>query len=160
MDRCMVLNCISYMNFLQYTVYQSFVAMMTSSNGNIFRVTSPLCGGIHRSSVNSPLKGQRAGALMNSLICAWASGWVNKWNAGDLRHNRTHYGVIVMALSSCCLAVDMLPLASEITQHYLCDKPLPESMGINYDNTHSIKWYWHARYEMIITFANRFLFKL
>ena len=33
--------------------------MMTSSNGNIFRVTGPLCGDrwIHRSPVNSPNKG-------------------------------------------------------------------------------------------------------
>ena len=34
--------------------------MMTSSNGNIFRVTSPLC----ESPVNSPHKGQWRGALM------------------------------------------------------------------------------------------------
>ena len=50
--------------------------IMTSSNGNIFRVTGPLCGeftghrGIHRSSVNSPLKGQWRGALMFPTICA------------------------------------------------------------------------------------------
>ena len=30
--------------------------LMTSSNGNIFRVTGPLCGEIHRSPVNSPHK--------------------------------------------------------------------------------------------------------
>ena len=42
--------------------------MMTSSNGNIFRVT--LYEGIHRSPVNSPHKGQWCGALMFSLICA------------------------------------------------------------------------------------------
>ena len=113
----------------------------------------PFVRRIHRSSVNSPHKGQRAGALMYSLICVWASGWVNKWNAGDLRHHRTHYDVTVMALSSCCLAGDMLPLVSEITRHYLREKPLPESMGINFDNIHSIKWYRHGRYETMITFA-------
>ena len=42
---------------------------MTSSNGNIFRVTGPLCG-IQRSPVNSPHKGQWRGSLMFSLICA------------------------------------------------------------------------------------------
>ena len=46
--------------------------MMTSSNGNIFRVTGPLCGGIHRSPVNSLHQGQWRRALMFSLICAWA----------------------------------------------------------------------------------------
>ena len=35
--------------------------------------------GIHRSPVNSPHKGQRRGALMSSLICAWIHGWVNNF---------------------------------------------------------------------------------
>ena len=56
---------------------------MTSSNGNIFRVTGHLCGGIHRSSVNSPHKGQWRGALMFSLIGAWINRWVNNGEAGD-----------------------------------------------------------------------------
>ena len=52
------------------------IPIMTSSNGNIFRVTGPLCEdftgvrGIHRSPVNSPQKGQWRGTLMFSLICA------------------------------------------------------------------------------------------
>ena len=41
--------------------------MMTTSNGNIFRVTGPLC-----------------------------NGWVNNREAGDLRRQRDHYDVIVM----------------------------------------------------------------
>ena len=45
--------------------------MMTSSNGNIFRVTGHLCGEFHRSPVNFPHKGQWRGALMFSLICNW-----------------------------------------------------------------------------------------
>ena len=60
------------------------VFMMTSSNGNNFHVTSPLCGEftghrlIDRSRVNSPHKDQWHGALMFSLICAWwMNGWVN-----------------------------------------------------------------------------------
>ena len=52
--------------------------------------------GIHWSPVNSPHKGQRRGALMFSLICAWISGLVNNPEAGDLRHHRAHYDVIVM----------------------------------------------------------------
>ena len=69
--------------------------MMTSSNGNIFRVTGPLCG-IHRSSVNSPHRGQWRGALMFYLICAWINGWVNNRETGDLRRHRAHYDVIVI----------------------------------------------------------------
>ena len=70
--------------------------MMTSSNGSIFPVTGPLCGGIHRSTVNSLHKGQWRGALMFSLICTWIDGWANNREAGDLRHHNTHYDVTVM----------------------------------------------------------------
>ena len=63
---------------------------MTSSNGNIFRVTGHLCGEF------TGHKGQWRGALMFSFICAWIDGWVNNREAGDLRHHRPHYDVIVM----------------------------------------------------------------
>ena len=66
--------------------------MMTSSNGNIFRVTGP-----SPVPVNSPHKGQWRGALMFSLICVWINGWVNKREAGDLRRHRGHYDVSVMS---------------------------------------------------------------
>ena len=62
-------------------------SMMTSSNGNIFRVTGPLCG---------EHKGQWRGALMFSLICVRINDWVNNREAGDLRGFRGHYDVIVM----------------------------------------------------------------
>ena len=63
--------------------------MMTSSNGNIFRVTG-LCAG------NSPHKGQWRRALMFPLICVWINGWENNLGAGDLRRCRGHYDVTVM----------------------------------------------------------------
>ena len=69
--------------------------MMTSSNGNIFHMTGPLCG-IHQSPVNSLNKGQWRGALMFSLICAWLNGWVNNHEAGDLRCHCAYYDVTVM----------------------------------------------------------------
>ena len=56
----------------------------------------PFVRGIHRSTVNSPHKGQWRGTLMFSLICVWINGWVNNREAGDLRHYRAHYDVIVM----------------------------------------------------------------
>ena len=43
----------------------------------------------------SPHKGQWHGALMFSLICVWINNWVNNREAGDLRHYRAHYDVIV-----------------------------------------------------------------
>ena len=52
--------------------------------------------GIHRSTMNSPHTGQKCGALMFSLICAWINGWVNSREAGELRRHRGHYDVSVM----------------------------------------------------------------
>ena len=56
----------------------------------------PFVRGINRSPVNFPHKGQWRGALMFSLIYACINDWVNNSEAGDLRHHRAHYGVIVM----------------------------------------------------------------
>ena len=72
------------------------IIMMTSSNGNIFRVTGPFLRGIHRSPVNSPHKGQWRRALMFSLICVWINVWVNNCEAGDLRRFNAHYDITVM----------------------------------------------------------------
>ena len=44
----------------------------------------PYVRGIHRSPVNSPHKSKWRGALVFYLICAWANGWVNNRDAGDL----------------------------------------------------------------------------
>ena len=58
----------------------------------------PFVRGIHRSTVNSPHKGQWRGALMFSLMCARINSWVNNREAGDLRRYRCHYDVIVTDL--------------------------------------------------------------
>ena len=78
------------------------VFMMTSSNGNMFRVTV-FCGGIHRwlrgihlSPVNSPHTDQWRGALMFSLIYAWTNACVNNQDACDLRRHRSRNDVTVM----------------------------------------------------------------
>ena len=51
---------------------------------------------IHRSSVNSPHKGQWREAFMFSLICVWINGRVNNREPGDLRRCGAHYDVILM----------------------------------------------------------------
>ena len=71
-------------------LHTSIQYMMTSSKGNIFRVTGHLCG-----EFTGP---QWRGALVFSLICVWINGWVNDREAGDLRRYRAHYDVIVMVL--------------------------------------------------------------
>ena len=57
----------------------------------------PFVGGIHRSPVNSPHKGQWRGALTFSLICVWINAWVSNREAGDSRRYRAPNDVIVMS---------------------------------------------------------------
>ena len=87
----------------------------------------PFVRGIHRSSVNSPHRGQWHGASMFSLIRAWTRGWVNNRDTGDLRRHRAHYDVTVMLV----LLLNMLtwhariirpiqPYSSKLT-HWYCD---------------------------------------
>ena len=64
--------------------------MMTSSNGNIFRVTGPLCGEF------TCHKASDAELWCFLWSASWINGWVNNRGAGDLRQQRAHYDVIVM----------------------------------------------------------------
>ena len=77
---------------------------MTSSNGNIFRVTGHLCG-----EFTGPQWIPRTKASDAELwcICVWINGWVNNREAGDLRRYRAHYDVTVMELSSSAGLVQM-----------------------------------------------------
>ena len=70
---------------------------MTSSNGNIFRVTGRLCGEFTGPRWIPHTKASDA-ELWFFFICAWINGWVNKHEAGDLRRHRAHYDVIEMRL--------------------------------------------------------------
>ena len=71
-------------------------SMMTSSNGNIFRVTGHLCWEFTGHRWNPRTKASDAELWCFSLICAWINGWVNNREAGALRHHRAHYDVTVM----------------------------------------------------------------
>ena len=70
--------------------------MMTSSNGNIFCVTGPLCGEFtgHRW---IPLTKASDAELWCFLWSApWINGWVSNREAGDLRRHHAHDDVSVM----------------------------------------------------------------
>ena len=72
-------KCSSLAGDLADYMTDGLLFMMTSSNGNIFRVTD-----------------QWRGALMFSCICVWRNGWVNNRKTGDLRRYRVHDDVTVM----------------------------------------------------------------
>ena len=82
---------------IRWHVYSFY--MMTSSNGNIFRITGHLCREFtgHRW---IPYTKASDAELWYFLRCFfflfWLNGWVNNREAGDLWHHRAHYDVIVM----------------------------------------------------------------
>ena len=79
-------------DFLYILNGRDCASMMTSSNGNIFWVTGPLC----REFTDHPHKDQWRGAVMFSLISTWINVRVNYGEAGDLRFHEAHYDIIVI----------------------------------------------------------------
>ena len=73
-----------------------------------FSALLAICEGNHRAPLDPPHKGQWRRALMFSLICAWANGWANNRDAGDLRRYRAHYDVTVIISAR-------FPLMREVT---------------------------------------------
>ena len=125
--------------------------MMTSSNGNIFRVIGHLCGEftgprwIPRTKVSD--------AELWCFLCVWINDWVNNRGAGDLRRYRAHYDVIVMTTITnsetwtiCTVEVDVIaPL-----QHS-CDNDLThwgrDKMAAIFRTTFSNAFSWMKMLE-------------
>ena len=70
--------------------------MMTSSNGNIFHVTGPLCGKFTDHRWIPRAKASEAELWCFLWSAPWMNGWANNREAGDLRRHRAHNDVIVM----------------------------------------------------------------
>ena len=102
---------IKYDTLVINTLANQSPIVMTSSNGNVFRVTGPFVRGIHGNifCVTGPLCGEFIGHLwipLTKVIDAelscflwsapWINGWVNNREAGDLRCHHAHYDIIVM----------------------------------------------------------------
>ena len=70
--------------------------MITSSNGNIFRVAGPLCGEFtgHRWIPHTKARDAELWCFLWSAHLM--NGWANNHEAGDLRRLRAHYDVMVM----------------------------------------------------------------
>ena len=82
-------------------VFRYMIAQVLGQHDDVikwkhFPCNWPFVRRIHRSPVNSPLKGQWRGALIFSLMCAWTDSWTNNGNAGDLRRYCAHYDITVM----------------------------------------------------------------
>ena len=73
---------------------------MTSSNGNIFRVTGHLCGEFTGPRWIPRTKASDAELWRFFFMCARINGWVNNGKAGDLRRHRARYDIIVMQMQS------------------------------------------------------------
>ena len=87
-----ILAVLIYAKEMDYNLSHGEQRTMTSSNGNIFRVTGPLWGESTSSPMDFPNKGQWRGAL----IFIWSSEQMVNRDAGDLRRHRAHYDVPVM----------------------------------------------------------------
>ena len=74
---------------------------MTSSNGNIFRVTGPLCGEFTGHLWIPGTETSDAELWCYLWSAPWINGWVNNCEAGDLRCQRAHCNVIVMLVLLC-----------------------------------------------------------
>ena len=73
-----------------------FLNMVTSSNGNIFRVTGHLCGEFTGHRWIPSTKASDAEVWCFLWSAPWINGWVNNGEAGDLRRHRAHHDVTVM----------------------------------------------------------------
>ena len=120
---------------------------MTSSNGSIFRVTGHLCREFTGPRLNSPHKGQRGGALMSSLICAWIYGWVNNREADDLRRHRAHYDVTVMTTLFCRFKC----FNNNITSVALICRLYNRSTRLFLLNLHQPYWSYHFNLSTHVT---------
>ena len=86
----------SIIQLRQYPPTCSWCCMMTSSNGNILRVTGPLWGEFTGDQwIPSQRPVTRSFDVFFDLHLL--NGWVNNRNTGDLRLHRAHYDVSVMA---------------------------------------------------------------
>ena len=72
--------------------------MMTTSNGNIFRVTGHLCGKFTSLRWIPRTKASDAELWYFLWSAPEINGWVNNREAGDLRRHRTHYDVTIMKM--------------------------------------------------------------
>ena len=80
----------------------SSMCMVTSSNGNNFKVTGHLCGEFTVRRWIPSTKTSDAELWCFLWSASWINGWVNNREAGDLRRHRAHCDVNVMGNCPYC----------------------------------------------------------
>ena len=97
--------------------------MMTSSNGNLFRVTGHLCGKFTSHRWIPRTKSSNA-EFWCFLVSAWMNGWVNNREIGDLRRQHAHYDVTIMidtrVMYFLILALPELCLSENPAKYEIC----------------------------------------
>ena len=102
-------------------------SMMTSSNGNFFRVIGRLCGGFTGHRWIPLTKASDAELWFFFFICVWINDWLNDRKASDLRRHRAHYDFIVMDPGKGSMLC-MLNITHCVTKH-----------GVEYPHNHTNK---------------------
>ena len=99
-------NSVFPFSLLWYGSHQVPYFMMTSSNGNIFRVTGQFCGEF--TGLRWIPHTKASDAELWYLICVWINGWINNSEAGDLRRCRAHYDVSIMWSYSLSISTNLI----------------------------------------------------
>ena len=122
-----------------------------SSNGNIFRVTGPLCGEFTGHRWIPLTKASDAELWCFLWSVPWINGWVSNREADDLRRHLAHYDVIVMVQVMACHPFDAR-LLSKATLAYL--EHISMKLEIIY-NISTTKLIWKCRLKMAILYQPR-----
>ena len=116
----------------------------------LFSALLALCAGNSSVPVNSPHKGQWRGALMFSLICAWINDWVNNREAGDFRHHRGHYDVIVLIFVCIVLNRSHNVLIKHLWK-FVFTSPIESELTCVQVISHYLNRGWHSSLTYICT---------
>ena len=127
------------------------VIMMTSWNGNIFRVTG-LCEG------DPPVPLTKANDAdlwwFFFFICAWTNGWANNRDAGDMRRHWGQYDVTVMEtfifswneILHWNIGLCNTPLHGRIVRH---SHEVPTEVCLSKANGHERRWYIRNAFSLV-----------
>ena len=140
----MLHNLIRAMVSGHWKLHKTTEVMMTSSNKTISALLA-ICAG--NSPVNGEFPAQKPVTLMFLWCALWINNWVNNREAGDLRHHRTHYYVIVM--------IHHRDDKNHIQKSYPKISIFIITLTDIYHKIHCWNWLWGPKTVLICTGASR-----